>query len=334
MKLQHCLIAAAALLAISSAAQTPLACTPSHYKLVPLPFHPARINASGTITGTTEDDKPIIWTEKGGAREIELPSGFTSGDPLGIDGSGDVVGAVKREGSDQPVAFEFSRAKFSLLSDKRSKAMAINNSGDVAGQAAEQLILWRKQKLLPLGGCCGGEAHGINDRRQTIGQVNDKEGHYNAFLWDAVHGLRSIAPPQSTMSTALAINLAGHVLVQSLTPPAVFLLRNGHFTPVQLSPEAASQPLALNNCDVIVGEFGAASDFYHAFIWDAKRGFRDLNQLIDSSAGWTLEKAVDINDRGEIIGLGDHGNEEDAGFLLVPEIGFNVSKVQSSKAKP
>ena len=331
LKLYLLTVATAILCATLATAQSPASCAVSHYKLIPLPFRPARINASSTVAGTTEDDKPIIWTQKGGAREIELPSDFISAEPLGIDDSGDVVGAAKHAVSDQPVAFEFSGAKFSLLSDKRSKAMAINDSGDVAGQAAEQLVLWRKQKPLLLGGCCGGEVHGINDRGQVIGQVNDKEGRYNAFLWDAAHGLRSIAPPSSTVSTALAINQAGHVLVQSLTPPAAFLLRDGHFTSVQLSPNVASQPLALNNCDVIVGEFGAASDFYHAFIWDAKHGFRDLNHLIDSSAGWTLEKAVDINDRGEIIGLGDHGNEEDAGFLLIPDQPNNHEKREGAR---
>jgi len=80
----------------------------------------------------------------------------------------------------------------------------------------------------------------------------------------------------------------------------------------------ASQPLAMNDCDVIVGEYGAASDFYHAFAWDEKLGFRDLNGFIDSASGWTLESAVDINNRGEIVGIGSYGGDDDAGFLLVP----------------
>jgi len=31
-----------------------------------------------------------------------------------------------------------------------------------------------------------------------------------------------------------------------------------------------------------------------------------------------LESAVDINNRGEIVGIGSYGGDDDAGFLLVP----------------
>lgn len=324
MKLKlHLLPIAVLWCAIPAAAQTSPSCTPTHFKLIPLPFRPARINASGQIAGTTEEHKPVIWNRKNGPREIALPAGFVSAEPSGLNRTGDMAGAAKRTGSEQAVAFAYVKGKFSILSESRSKAAAIRESDEVAGEDAERLVLWRNQKPVPLGGCCGGEVRGINNRGEVVGQVNDKEGHYSAFLWDATHGLHSIAPPNSATSTAVAINSAGHVLVQSLTPPAVFLRRDGKLTPVKLSSEVASQPLALNHCDVIVGEFGAASDFYHAFIWDAQHGFRDLNQLIDASAGWTLESALDINDRGEVVGVGDHGNEEDAGFLLVPDQSTN-----------
>jgi hypothetical protein len=81
----------------------------------------------------------------------------------------------------------------------------------------------------------------------------------------------------------------------------------------------ASQPLALNDCDTVVGEFGVASDFNHAFIWDQKNGFRDLNKLSDVGSDWILETALDINDRGEIIGIADRGSNQDVGYLLVPQ---------------
>ncbi len=315
------LLAAAMMMALVPvrAQVTRHSCDASHYKITSLPFQPARINNSGVVAGITEDHQPATWTGKDGLHELELPSGFTAAELLGINGAGDVVGAATRQGSEQPMAFAYSRGRFSVLSEEHSKAMAISDGGEVAGQSAEHPVVWRNQKAVLLGGCCGGMAHAINSRGQVVGQINDKEGHYSAFLWDAAHGLRSIAPPHTASSTALAINDAGHVLVQSFTPNAVFLRQDAKLTAVHLSPEVASQPLALNDCDVIVGEFGAASDFNHAFVWDEKRGFRDLNKLADVGSDWILETALDINDRGEIIGIGDRGSNQDVGFLLVPD---------------
>jgi uncharacterized membrane protein len=314
------LLLAAALVAPSACAQVPHnSCASAHYKIIPLPLRPARINNSGVIAGTIEDHHPAIWTEKDGLREIELPPGFSGADPLGINRAGDLVGSTTRQVSDQPFAFQYSQGKFSLLSEEHSKAFAINDAGDAAGQNAENLVMWRKQNALPLGGCCGGIARAINSRGEIVGQVNDKEGRYSAFLWDAAHGLRSIAPPDAARSNALAINEAGHVLVQSFTPNAVFLRQSGKFVPVHLSADMASQPLALNDCDIIVGEFGFASDFNHAFIWDQKNGFRDLNKLADGGSDWVLETALDINDSGEIVGIGDRGSNQDVGYLLVPQ---------------
>ena len=319
MKFASFLAAAIVSVAVFASAQSNRpACAASHYKVVPLPLRPGRINASGVVVGTTEDHQPATWTEKDGLREIELPAGFTAAEPPATNRSGDIVGTVNRESSPRPFAFRYSGGRLTLLSDDPSKAVAVADSGDVAGENALQLVLWRKGKVVALGGCCGGAIHGINQHGEIVGQLNDKEGRYGAFLWDG-HRLRSIAPPEGTMSSAIAINDSGYVLLQSFTPNAIFLWRNGKLTPVQLAADVANQPLALNNCEVIVGEFGAASDFYHAFVWDEKNGQRDLNTLIDAKSGWTLESAVDINDRGEIIGTGDHGNDRDAGFLLVPD---------------
>jgi hypothetical protein len=314
------LLLTASLVVPSVCAQVPRdSCAATRYKIIALPLRPARINKSGVIAGTIEDHRPATWTEKDGLREIELPAGFSGADPLAMNQADDLVGSTTREGSDQPFAFQYSHGKFSVISVEHSKAFAINNAGDVAGQNAENLAMWRNQKASPLGGCCGGIARAINSRGEIVGQVNDKEGRYSAFQWDAAHGLRSIAPPEAARSTALAINEAGHVLLQSFTPNAVFIRQNGKLTPVHLSTEMASQPLALNDCDTVVGEFGVASDFNHAFIWDQKNGFRDLNKLSDVGSDWILETALDINDRGEIIGIADRGSNQDVGYLLVPQ---------------
>jgi probable HAF family extracellular repeat protein len=297
-------------------------CAASHYKIVALPLQPVHINNSGVIAGTTaridEDHKPALWTEKDGLRIIDLPEGFSGAEPHAINSSGEIVGTASRQGSQLPYAFKYQDGKFSLLTEEHAKAMAVSDSGDIGGQVGERLTVWSHGKAVSLGGCCGGIVHAMNDR-EVLGQVNDKDGHYGAFVWDQSQGLHSIAPAHAANSIARTFNQSGHILLQSFTPNEISILREGKTIPVKLSAEYASQPLGFNDCDVVVGEFGASSEWNHAFIWDDKAGLRDLNALIDAGSQWTLESALDINDRGEIIGVGDRGGEQDIGFLLVPD---------------
>ena len=44
----------------------------------------------------------------------------------------------------------------------------------------------------------------------------------------------------------------------------------------------------------------------------------DLNSLIPSSSGWTLESANDINDSGWIVGVGLNPSGQTDAFLLAP----------------
>jgi hypothetical protein len=54
----------------------------------------------------------------------------------------------------------------------------------------------------------------------------------------------------------------------------------------------------------------------HAFIFDREKGVRDLNDLVDPQAGWTLIFARDINDSGQVVGYGEF-NGERRGFILI-----------------
>jgi probable HAF family extracellular repeat protein len=55
----------------------------------------------------------------------------------------------------------------------------------------------------------------------------------------------------------------------------------------------------------------------HAMLFsDGQR--QDLNDLIDSSAGWTLTEANAINDNGWIVGTGKNASGQSHAFLLTP----------------
>lgn len=240
------LIAAAALFCglAANAQNASQGCAAAHYKIVALPLQPVHINNAGMIAGTTassdEDHKPVLWTEKDGLRIMDLPDGFTGAEPHAINAAGEIVGTASREGSQLPYAFKYQNGKFSLLTEDHAKAMAVSDSGDIGGQIGERLTLWSNGKSVPLGGCCGGIVHAMNDR-EVLGQVNDKDGHYGAFVWDQLQGLHSVAPAHAANSIARRINHSGHILLQSFTPNEISILRAGKAIPVKLSAESRSR---------------------------------------------------------------------------------------------
>jgi uncharacterized membrane protein len=307
------------LLVTSSSAQTPTACSyPAHYKIIRVPLQLARINNSGLIAGLDEENQPATWKQHHNVQKIVTAPDFRGVRVIGLNDAGDIVGQMSATEAGKIHAFGFIHGSLKVLAGPQSKAKAINNAGQVAiEQSPGGPFLWSDNKLLPLGGCCGGGVSAINEQGQIAGELNDGEAGYSAFVWGPNRGLEIVGPP-AVRSSALAINNAGHTLIRAFSPNQIFLRREGRLTAVELSPEFVSQPRALNDCDVIVGEYGPSSD-NRAFIWDRKNGFRDLNGLVDKTDGWILESAVDINGRGEIIGTGDHQDESNVGFLLVPK---------------
>jgi len=78
----------------------------------------------------------------------------------------------------------------------------------------------------------------------------------------------------------------------------------------------------INNHGQIVGcrrggiTFQDAGGRVHALTWRAGQKVK-LNDCIPTGSGWYLEQATGINDRGQIVGFGDHHGTEHA-FLLTP----------------
>jgi len=116
--------------------------------------------------------------------------------------------------------------------------------------------------------------------------------------------------------SAIAINDLGHAITESF--PNIFLYTSGTATRLDLAPASPSHPSAINDCDVIVGSYGPYSDRARAFRWEKSAGFRNLNELIPASSGWTLEFATAVNENGVIVGTGDHDGVDGVGYLLTP----------------
>jgi probable HAF family extracellular repeat protein len=296
-------------------------CVREHYKVIALPFRPSHINESGQVAGTTVRKRAALWSETTGLREVELPAGFVNAEGISVNRTGDLIGVAMNADSSQRQAFMHHDGQLVLLPGGQSKPFAINDRDEIVGESifankgAGGPVLWKKGTPIDLGACCGGTATGVNNQGEVVGDVYDQQGRYHPFLWDSTRGMRRVGTG-GEFSSSVAINDDGHIVIESF--PHVFLYKDGKLTQLELSTKYPSHAKAINNCDAIVGAVGPFSDAYRAFVWDKTHGFRDLNTLI-ADPGWKLEMATSINNRGEIVGYGDHAGSEDAGFLLVPQ---------------
>jgi probable HAF family extracellular repeat protein len=192
-----------------------------------------------------------------------------------------------------------------------------------------------------LGGVFG-SASAVNNHGQIIGQSSiaadpgacngfpdNGNNNCHAFLWD--NGTL-IDLTTRTMGGApqfvAAINDAGEIVGQGVFPNApmeAFLWRKGVATDLGNLGECASGSHTINARDQVVGlTFSCDGNVARAFLWE-NGSIVDLNVLIPPGSSLQLAAAMDINERGEIDGIGvppgvPSGNfiTQGHGFLLIP----------------
>jgi hypothetical protein len=302
-------------------AHTPTAaCRNTHYVMRQLPFLPEVISPSGVVAGTDEVSRPVVWQARSGVRELPVPKGFHSAEPVAITASGKiVVDAFDAQHRNRGV-FVYSGRSVSPLAGEQTFAHGASPAGLVlgewvpAGQARAHAVYWSNNVPHALELCCGGTLKAANRSGQVIGELYDEQGQYRAFAWDSTRHVPRIIVPDR-YSAAIAINDAGDILVQAGRD--VYLEQGGQPRKLDLSAGLVNTARSMNNCGFVVGGYGPDSDRYRGFLWSPRGGFQDLNSLFAPDSGWTIQDALYINDRGKIVGKATHGRDE-AGFLLTP----------------
>jgi probable HAF family extracellular repeat protein len=233
-----------------------------------------------------------------------------------------------------------------LGSGTDAMAVLINESGQVVGWSytdsnpseicaalyglplSTGSFLWEEDRgmtdLGGLGGSCT-VAAGINDGGQVVGQSwlhGDMTGH--AFRWDRTNGLTDLGTLTGDFSSAHAINnqgqaVGGSYLSDNVRIHAALWKGSAVVDLGSVDADACSYALSINENVQVVGISGSTNcETKRAFLWEPGGRMVDLNSLISSDSDIYVTLASQINNRGEIVGLGVLPNGDERAVLLVP----------------
>ncbi|MFQ5863869.1 MAG: N-acetylmuramoyl-L-alanine amidase [bacterium] len=319
------------------------------------------INASAQIVGQawTADFSAytaFLYTDGEGLLELVSLPGEPNNVALGINTIGEVVGTSDNcpacdsnhgwldacEKDELFVFDDFSGFRFSSANDINARGQVV---GSVIVSEPPTLRAYRyidgvgmEDLLGSIGGISSAEA--INDSGWVVGTAIGE-----AYFYSDNAGLTGLGWLASgRVSKATDINNSGQICGYSNTVASQLGGKRHAFVTTReahtmqdlgvLPPFTRSEATAINSHGHIVGSSYDPAGDAHAFIYTRSDGMQDLNDMIDSSLGWELKWANDINDTGQIVGWGLHHGQQRA-FRLTPMDGpTGITSPSNSSKKP
>lgn len=291
------------------------------------------------------------WND--GIIDLGRPTPTMTGEAVAANDAGQVAGTG--EGSPQSLrAYLWEDGTWTPLGTLPGRNESIAEDIDAAGRIVGRSLtlgggnsggfLWEAGAMTDLGTLGGTtSAYGMNDAGLVVGRsqeiLPDSSAAPRAFVWEGGVMTSLGVLPGEDFSQAFDINESGDVVGSSwhVTIPGFFsadqatLWRaGGQIVDLGLTPGpqvcvsgfpfyTVNVAHAINDVGQIVGHARciASGGALAAFLWQ-DGVMHNLNDLVPAGSGWDLIRASDINDAGEIVGLGIAPGGTLHGFLLRP----------------
>ena len=294
------------------------------------------INSKGHIVGQLNTGRGVIWQNDTITDLGDLGSGAGS-TASAINDSDEVTGSSRPLPGNPIHAFLWRKGVMTnlgtLSGGEASIGTALNDSSQVVGWSADQVTndpsacQWINSLISNLGiDAVNSQAFSINNAGQIAGTytntvfAQDTDGTH-AFVW---HGgnvtlLGSLGGQKANDGTVPSdINNRGQIVGQSYTSsgiPNAFLWQDSVMTDiVPVGTGFLSDAVAINDSGQVVGFMNTPAS--HPFLYEDGT-VKNLNTLIDPNSGWIIYSVNDINNKGEIVGIGTHHGQS-AALLLEP----------------
>ncbi len=300
---------------------------------------PYAINNLGQVVGyssTTSGNHAFVWSASSGIRDLGyLTGGAADSNARDINDKGQIVGYSKTSTGYRAVLWDTSGMRD--LGDiaggvDHSEAYGINERGHVVGltnnASGQRPFLWTPETgLRDLGipaGAGSATAQGINESGWIAGTVFFPD-RISAFRWapDGTATDLGDLPTNAWTSYAYSINMQGLSVGRgNVTAGDRGVLWHTDGSMLDLGIQTGginSYAYAINRLGHIVGDTTDQKG-HHAAIWkDPRAVSQKLDDLIDPTLGWRLIQATDVNDVGQIVGIGISPTGNFGGFLLTPK---------------
>ena len=197
----------------------------------------------------------------------------------------------------------------------------INERGQIAGFSyttgmAVDPFLWEKGQMIDLGtlGGTSGGAGDLNNEGQVAGTSNlAGDVDYHPFLWTDHGPMRDLGTLGGATGLVNAMNDAGEVIGYAETTDSThaYVWKNGKMTDLgTLAGDCFSGAFGINSRTQVVGQ-SITCDFtgFRAFLWQ-DGNMIDLNVFVPPGVDLTLTDVEQINDSGEMFGIGTLANGE------------------------
>lgn len=262
-----------------------------------------------------------------------LPGSTKEAEATGLNRTGDVIGwsngspfiysnSVLARTSENANAISDNR--LIAIPTSNFSPLAINSSGEMAGQSGTTPAIDSKGVVTLLPGVGNGYAFGINDAGQVVGSMSyNSFGQYpdttHAFLYSDGKVI-DLARSPGEYSEARGINELGQVVGTSgplsnsnMSHP--FIYSNGTYTDLPFFGRA----VGINDLGAVLGYSNSGNGIERGFLY--QNGVKtDLTTLIQSLGKITLgqDSLIGINDSGQILFNATVDGNSHA-FLLTPQ---------------
>lgn len=281
------------------------------------------LNNHGDVVGEL-DNRAYVW-RKGKFTYLTALKGSQSTTAYGINDSGQIVGkSIPEIGSEQYLLWQNGKAQ-NLGAVTWGIIPRINKHGQVLLGASDNkslhAVLWQKGRRTDLGAWM---PTNFNDSAQITGMKSTgsllREGGLKktdkiwATLWE--NGKATAVGPNGS-GAMLINNKRDYLVVESLiSTPRYYLVKAGKRIDITPSHRPEMVLNAMNDHCQLVGHAENKSHGTHAVLWQNGKWF-NLNNLVPKNSGWVLNGAQNINEKGQIVGYGEHNGMPSA-FLLTP----------------
>jgi probable HAF family extracellular repeat protein len=316
-------------------------------------YHEGAISNGGQVGFFSQHGPATLDLYGPDAGTLRAPGmlGWTRGSFGDLNDRGQMVGTgYAGKATDPPEIFNMSaRAVMTDANGSRnlgvlpghdaSAATGINERGMVVGSSiadarygptTARAFAWTEASgMIDLGVAAPGhrssEAAAVNERGQVVGTSWDAQGTPHAFLHEDGR-MRALDALGAGMSRANDINDAGRV-VGTFTPASspseghayVLDSASGRVQDLGTLGGGMGWAQAINNRDQVVGWSSSGLDGpgkARGYLFDDGRMY-DLNDLVESDIAHFVERALDINDAGQILAVGRTRGYTDL-LLLTP----------------